>query len=70
MQKFTKTEIGWMALELEKQAASLKYHSECPADKEELKLSEGYRLRSEQYADISRRLYLALEKGDKRIEIA
>ena len=69
MQKFTKIEIGWMALELEKQAASLKYHSECPADKEELKLSEGYRLRAEQYADISRRLYLALEKGDKRIEI-
>lgn len=69
MQKFTKIEIGWMALELEKQAASLKYHSEYPADKEELKLSEGYRLRSEQYADISRRLYQALEKGDKRIEI-
>ena len=69
MQKFTKIEIGWMALELEKQAASLKYHSECPADKEELKLSEGYRLRAEQYADISRRLYLALKEGNKRIEI-
>lgn len=69
MQKFTKIEIGWMALELEKQATSLKWHSENPADKEELNLSEGYRLRSEQYADISRRLYLALEKGDKRIEI-
>lgn len=69
MQKFTKIEIGWMALELEKQAASLKYHSEYPADKEELKLSETYRLRSEQYADISRRLRLALKEGNKRIEI-
>lgn len=69
MEKFTKTEIGWMAIELEKQAASLKWHAENPFDKEELKLSKGYKLRSEQYADIAQRLYLALEKGDKRIEI-
>lgn len=69
MQKFTKIEIGWIAIELEKQAATLTWHAENPRDKDEMKLSPCYRLRSEQYADIARRLYLALEKGDKRIEI-
>lgn len=69
MQKFTKTEISWMALELEKQAAYLKWSSENPMDRNEAKLSEGFKLRSEQYADISQRLRLALKEGNKRIEI-
>lgn len=69
MQKFTKTEIAWMANELEKQAAAQKWHSEHPIDKDEAKFSGVYQLRSEQYADMSRRLRIALKEGDKRIEI-
>lgn len=66
MQKFTKIEISWMAVELDKLAAELKRRSEEPTDKD---FSKMYRLRSEQYADISRRLRLALKRGEKRIEI-
>ena len=69
MQKFTKTEISWMAIEFEKQAAYLKWQSENPIDRSEEQFSKIYLLRSEQYADISRRLRLALNNGDKRIEI-
>lgn len=69
MQKFTKTEISWMSIELEKQAAALKWQSENPIDRNDAKLSEAYRLRSEQYADISKRLRIALKEGDKRIKI-
>ena len=69
MQKFTKTEISWMAIELDKQAAALKWQSENPIDRNDAKLSETYRLRSEQYADISKRLRIALKEGNKRIEI-
>lgn len=69
MQKFTKTEISWIAIEFEKQAAYLKWQSENPIDRSEEKFSKIYPLRSEQYADISRRLRLALNNGDKRIEI-
>ena len=70
MQKFTKTEISWIALELNKQAAVLKWHADNPIDREiDKELSETYRLRSEQYTDISRRLRLALKEGSKRIEI-
>lgn len=69
MQKFTKTEIAWIAFELDKQAACLEWHSENPCDRNESKFSETYRLRSEQYADISKRLRLALKEGNKRIEI-
>ena len=69
MQSFTKTEIAWIAFELDKQAACLKWNSENPCDRNESKLSEAYRVRSEQYADISRRLRLALKESNKRIEI-
>lgn len=70
MQKFTKTEISWIAHELDKQAATFKWHADNPIDRKiDKELSETYRLRSEQYADISRRLRLVLKEGNKRIEI-
>lgn len=66
MQAFTKTEISWLIIELDKQAAILNLDAKDPINKS---ISETYRLRSEQYTDISRRLRLALKEGDKRIEI-
>ena len=66
MQKFTKIEISWIIIELDKAAAELSRLANEPNDRDFSKL---YRLRSEQYADISRRLRLALKKGSKRIEI-
>lgn len=66
MQKFTKIEISWMAVEFDKLAKEHETQSNETQDREFAKM---YQLRSEQYADISRRLRLALKKGDKRIEI-
>lgn len=66
MQAFTKTEISWLIIELDKQAAILNLDAKDPIN---TSISETYRLRSEQYADISRRLRLALKEGSKRIEI-
>ncbi len=66
MQKFTKIEISWIIIELDKAAAELSRLANEPNDRD---FSKMYRLRSEQYADISRRLRLALKKGSKRIEI-
>ena len=66
MQKFTKIEISWIIIELDKAAAELSRLANEPNDRD---FSKVYRLRSEQYADISRRLRLALKKGSKRIEI-
>ena len=66
MQKFTKIEISWIIFELDKAAAELSRLANEPNDRD---FSKMYRLRSEQYADISRRLRLALKKGSKRIEI-
>lgn len=66
MQAFTKTEISWLIIELDKQAAILNLDAKDPINKS---ISETYRLRSEQYTDISRRLRLALKEGSKRIEI-
>lgn len=66
MQAFTKTEISWLIIELDKQATILNLDAKDPINKS---ISETYRLRSEQYADISRRLRLALKEGSKRIEI-
>lgn len=66
MQKFTKTEVSWMAVEFEKLAKEHERQSEETPDREFAKI---HRLRSEQYADISRRLRLALKEGSKRIEI-
>ena len=66
MQKFTKIEISWIIIELDKAAAELSRLANEPNDRD---FSKMYRLRSEQYADISRRLCLALKKGSKRIEI-
>jgi len=66
MQKFTKIEISWIIIELDKAAAELNRLANEPNDRD---FSKMYRLRSEQYADISRRLRLALKKGSKRIEI-
>ena len=66
MQKFTKTEVSWMAVEFEKLAKEHERQSEETPDREFAKM---YQLRSEQYTDISRRLRLALKEGDKRIEI-
>ena len=66
MQKFTKIEISWIIIKLDKAAAELSRLANEPNDRD---FSKMYRLRSEQYADISRRLRLALKKGSKRIEI-
>lgn len=66
MQKFTKVEISWIISEFDKMAKELGRQSKEEADREFAKV---YRLRSEQYADISRRLRLALKEGSKRIEI-
>lgn len=66
MQKFTKIEISWMAVEFEKLAKEHERQSKETSDREFTKM---HQLRFEQYADISRRLRLALKKGSKRIEI-
>lgn len=66
MQKFTKIEISWMAVTFEKLANEHERQFKETLDKEFAKL---HQLRAEQYADISRRLRLALKEGDKRIEI-
>lgn len=66
MQKFTKVEISWMAVEFDKLSKEHEAQSEETPDREFAKM---HQLRSEQYADISRRLRLALKEGNKRIEI-
>lgn len=66
MQKFTKIEVSWMAVEFEKLAKEHEQQSKETSDREFAKM---HQLRSEQYTDISRRLRLALKEGDKRIEI-
>ena len=66
MQSFTKIEISWIAVELEELSKALKQQAPKTADQAVGKI---FQLRSEQYADISRRLRDAVEKGDKRIEI-
>lgn len=66
MQKFTKVEISWMIGEFDKLARGLEQQSKEETDRG---FAKAYRLRSEQYVDISRRLRLALKEGNKRIEI-
>lgn len=66
MQKFTKIEVSWMAVEFEKLAKEHEQQSKETSDREFAKM---YQLRSEQYADISRRFRLVLKEGNKRIEI-
>lgn len=66
MQKLTKIEISWIAVEFEKLAKEHEQQSKETPDREFAKM---HQLRAEQYADISRRLRLALKGGDKRIEI-
>lgn len=66
MQKFTKIEVSWMAVEFEKMAKEHEQQSKETSDREFAKM---HQLRSEQCTDISRRLRLALKEGDKRIEI-
>ena len=66
MQKFTKIEVSWMAVEFEKMAKEHEQQSTETSDREFAKM---HQLRSEQYTDISQRLRLALKEGDKRIEI-
>lgn len=66
MQSFTKIEISWVTAELDKLAKSLEQQSVETPDRTFAKI---YRLRSEQYTDISRRLRAALKKGSKRIKI-
>ena len=66
MQKFTKIEVSWLAVEFEKMAKEHEQQSKETSDREFAKM---HQLRSEQYTDISRRLRLALKEGDKRIEI-
>lgn len=59
MQKFTKIEISWIIIELDKAAAELSRLANEPNDRD---FSKMYRLRSEQYADISR-VFAWLSKG-------
>ena len=66
MQKFTKIEVSWMAVEFEKMAKEHEQQSKETSDREFAKM---HQLRSEQYTDISQRLRLALKEGDKRLEI-
>ncbi len=66
MQKFTKIEVSWIAVEFDKLSKEHKNQSRETPDKEFAKM---HQLRSEQYADISRRLRLALKEGNKRLEI-
>lgn len=66
MQKFIKIEVSWMAVEFEKLAKEHEQQSKETSDREFAKM---YQLRSEQYADISRRFRLVLKEGNKRIEI-
>ena len=66
MQKFTKIEVSWMAVEFEKMAKEHEQQSKETSDREFAKM---HQIRSEQYTDISQRLRLALKEGDKRIEI-
>ena len=66
MQTFTKIEISWIAVEFDKLAKEHENQSKETTDREFAKM---HQLRSEQYADISRRLRLALKEGNKRIEI-
>ena len=66
MQKFTKIEVSWMAVEFEKLAKEHEQQSKETSDREFAKMEQ---LRSEQYADISRRFRLVLKEGNKRIEI-
>ena len=66
MQKFTKIEVSWMAVEFEKMAKEHEQQSKETSDRE---FANMHQLRSEQYTDISQRLRLALKEGDKRIEI-
>lgn len=66
MQKFTNIEISWMVCGFNKLAREMERQSKEETDRG---FAKAYRLRSEQYADISRRLRLALEEGNKRIEI-
>ncbi len=66
MQKFTKIEISWIVAEFDKLAKGLERQAKETPDRAFAKM---YQLRSEQYADISRRLRLALKEGNKRMEI-
>lgn len=66
MQKFTKIEVSWMAVEFEKLAKEHEQQSKKTTDREFAKM---HQLRFEQYTDISRRLRFVLKEGDKRIEI-
>lgn len=66
MQQFTKVELSWIIGEFDKLANGLNQQSKEETDRG---FAKAYRLRAEQYADISRRLRLALKEGNKRIEI-
>lgn len=66
MQKFTKTEIAWIATEMAKLSKRMEADSQEVTDRTEAKL---LKMRSDQYNDISQRLRVSLKGCDKRIEI-
>lgn len=66
MQKFTKTEISWIAVEFDKLARQYGKDADEASDR---KLAKMCQMRADQYTDISRRMKLALKEGSKRIEI-
>lgn len=66
MQKFTKTEISWIAVEFDKLAKEYGKDADEATDR---KFSKVCQMRADQYTDISRRMKLALKEGNKRIEI-
>lgn len=66
MQKFTKTEISWIAVEFEKLAKQYRKDADKASDRELAKICL---MRADQYNYISIRMKLALKEGSKRIEI-
>ncbi len=66
MESFTKTEIAWIASEMNQLSEKLdKDSSETP----DRALAKMLNMRSCQYADISKRLRKALKNGSRRIGI-
>lgn len=67
MQKFTKTEIEWIMVELYRAAVDLKHGS---TKEENAGLAAGFmELRSEQLSNVANKLQKAITTGSKRIEI-
>lgn len=67
LEKFTQTEIRWIAMEMK--TLSRELHTLALESANVGIVPKILQLRSEQYADIAKRLKNVLEKGSKHIEI-